>query len=140
MYYEDFIVGEEQKTFGRTVTEVDIVIFATMTGAQNPLFLDEEYSKKTPFSHRIAPGLLTGQTYQLPTGPFGEGFVALLGMSFKALKPVFSGDTITTVVKVEDKQDPKEGKGRIVLESLVRNQRDELVMQIEGTFLMRVRG
>jgi 3-hydroxybutyryl-CoA dehydratase len=86
------------------VTEADIVIFAGMFGAVNPLFLDEEYSKATSFGRRIAPGLLTlsiatGLTYQLPTSHFCEGFVALLGMTFKALKPVFAGDTLRVGVK-----------------------------------------
>ena len=55
MYYEDFHVGSKQTTFGRTVTDADIVIFAGMTGASNPLFLDEEYAKKSTFGRRIAP-------------------------------------------------------------------------------------
>ncbi|HZW55142.1 MAG TPA: MaoC/PaaZ C-terminal domain-containing protein [Nitrososphaerales archaeon] len=145
MYYEDFQVGQVQKTFGRTISEADIIFFASMTGASNPLFLDEEYSKKTSFGRRIAPGLLTlsiatGLTYQLPTGPFGEGFVALLGMSFKAIKPVFAGDTLTVTVKVKEKYPPKENRGRVILESDVTNQRQESVMQVEGSFLVRLKG
>ena len=46
MYYEEFEVGKEQVTSGRTMTETDIVIFAGLTGASNPLFLDEECAKK----------------------------------------------------------------------------------------------
>ena len=144
MYYEEFNQGSVQKTFGRTVSEADIIFFASMTGASNPLFLDEEYSRKTSFGRRIAPGLLTlsiatGLTYQLPSGPFGEGFVALLGMSFRALKPVFAGDTLTVTVSVKEKHPPKEGRGRVILESDVTNQRQESVMQVEGSFLVRVK-
>ncbi|MDG6997819.1 MAG: MaoC family dehydratase N-terminal domain-containing protein [Nitrososphaerota archaeon] len=144
MYYEDFEIGSKQVTFGRTVTEADIVIFAGLTGASNPLFLDEEYSKKTTFGHRIAPGLLTlsiatGCAYQLPTGPFGEGFVALLGMSFKALKPVYAGDTLKVTVTVKEKIPQKEGRGRVVLEMSVGNQRDETVMLVDGNFMVRTR-
>ena len=145
MYYEEFKEGLEQVTFGRTVTETDIVIFAGLTGATNPLFLDEEYSKQTSFGHRIAPGLLTlsiatGLVYQLPSSPFGEGFVALLGMTFKALKPVIAGDTLRVRVAVKEKLPPKEGRGRIVLESTVTNQREEIVMTNEGNFLVKVKG
>ena len=144
MFFEDFVVGSKQITFGRTITEADIVIFAGMTGANNPLFLDEEFSKRSPFGHRIAPGLLTlsvatGLTYQLPTGPFGEGFVALIGMSFRASKPVFAGDTLTVEVTVKEKLPPKERKGRVTLDMKVSNQRGEQVMSVEGNFLIKER-
>jgi 3-hydroxybutyryl-CoA dehydratase len=144
MFYEEFIVGSEQKTPGRTVTDADVVIFAGLTGAydtSNPLFLDEEYAKKTSFGHRIVPDLLTlsiatGLMYQLPTGPFGEGFVELLGMTFKATRPVMLGDTLRVIVKVAEKHPPKDGRGRVVLESTVSNQRDEVVMTTQGNFLV----
>lgn len=144
MYYENFEIGSKQVTSGRTVTETDIVLFAGLTGASNPLFLDEEFSKKTTFGHRIAPGLLTlsiatGCAYQLPTGPFGEGFVALLGMSFKAMKPVFAGDTLKVTVAVREKRPPKEGRGVVILDMTVFNQREETVMTVEGNFMVRVK-
>jgi 3-hydroxybutyryl-CoA dehydratase len=144
MFYEDFEVGNKQTTFGRTVTEADIVIFAGMTGANNPLFLDEEFSRRSSFGQRIAPGLLTlsiatGLTYQLPTSPFGEGFVALIGMSFRASKPVFAGDTLTVKVLVKDKLPPKDAKGQVILEMKVSNQKGDTVMNVEGNFLVRER-
>ena len=142
MYYEDFLVGSKQTTFGRTVTDADIVIFAGMTGASNPLFLDDEYAKKTAFGRRISPGLLTlslatGLTYQLPTGPFGEGFLALVGMTFRASKAVFVGDTLKVLVVVTEKLLPKDGRGRVVLQMTVNNQKEETVMTVEGNFLIK---
>ena len=142
MYYEDFVVGTKQNTFGRTVTEADIVIFAGITGANNPLFLDEEYAKKSPFGTRIAPGLLTlslatGLTYQLPSGPFGEGFLALIGMTFRASKAVFVGDTLKVLAVVTEKHPPKEGRGRVVLQMTVTNQKEETVMTVDGNFLIK---
>src|ERR1700730_10688837 len=120
MYYEDFAVGSKQTTFGRTVTDADIVIFAGITGASNPLFLDEEHAKKSAFGSRIAPGLLTlslatGLTYQLPSGPFGEGFLALIGMTFRASKAVFVGDTLKVLAVVSEKLPPNDGRGRVVM-------------------------
>ena len=61
-------------------------------------------------------------------------------MTFKALKAVFAGDTIRVTVAVKEKHPPKEGKGKVVLASTARNQRNEVVMEAEGTFLVRVRG
>jgi len=144
MYYEDFQIDSVQHTFGRTITEADIVIFAGMTGANNPLFLDEEYAKKSSFGSRIAPGLLTlsiatGLAYQLPTGPFGEGFVALLGMTFRASKAVLVGDTLQVSVSVKEKYSRKDQRGRVVLAMVVTNQRNESVMEVEGNFLVQQR-
>jgi 3-hydroxybutyryl-CoA dehydratase len=144
MFYEDFVVGSKQTSFGRTVTEADIVIFAGMTGANNPLFLDEEFLRKSSFRHRISPGLLTlsiatGLTYQLPGGPFGEGFVAILGMSFRASKPVFAGDTLNVEVLVKDKLPPKEGNWRITLQMKVTNQKGDQVLNVDGNFLVKER-
>ena len=146
MYFDDFQVGTEMKSpAGRTVTEADIVIFASMTGALNPLFVDEEYAKKnTSVGHRMAEGLLTlsiatGLTFQLPERPLSDGLVALMGMTFKATKPVLAGDTLYIKVVVKEKMPPKDNRGRIILHTDVTNQRQEYVMDIEGTFLIRMK-
>jgi len=99
MYFEDFHEGSSWNTKGRTVTETDVVLFASTTGALNPLFLDEEYGKTTRYGSRIAPGMLTasltvGLAYQLPSDPFGEGFVALYRFSGTAKRAVKIGDSL----------------------------------------------
>ena len=139
MYFEDFNVGTKWYTKGRTITEADIVLFSTLTGAYNPLFLDEEYAKKTRFNGRIAPGLLTasiavGLTYQLPVDPFGEGFIAQTKVEFEAKKSVKIGDTIRCVVEVLDKKD--RGKnGLVTIKVSVVNQNNEEVMTLMMDFL-----
>ncbi|AHC51375.1 MaoC family dehydratase [Sulfolobus acidocaldarius SUSAZ] len=135
MYFEDFKVGQKWETKGRTVGEADVIIFSTMTGAYNPLFLDEEYGKKTRFKGRIAPGLLTaslavGLTYQLPVDPFGEGFVALSRLELEAKKAVKIGDTLKCVVEVTDKKE-REKNGRVFLNVKTINQLGEEVMNLK---------
>ncbi|MEM4086418.1 MAG: MaoC/PaaZ C-terminal domain-containing protein [Saccharolobus sp.] len=143
MYFEDFQIGQKWESKGRTVTEADVVIFTGITGALNPLFLDEEYGKKTRFKSRIVPGLLTasiavGLTYQLPTDPFGEGFVALVRMEIDAKKAVKIGDTLRTVVEVVDKKE-REKDGRVYLSLKVLNQLGEEVMIIKMEILCNKR-
>ncbi len=41
-YFEDFAVGEESTTAGRTVTETDIVNFAGITGDWNEIHTNKE--------------------------------------------------------------------------------------------------
>ncbi|AAY80427.1 MaoC family dehydratase [Sulfolobus acidocaldarius] len=135
MYFEDFKVGQKWETKGRTVGEADVIVFSTMTGAYNPLFLDEEYGKKTRFKGRIAPGLLTaslavGLTYQLPVDPFGEGFVALSRLELEAKKAVKIGDTLKCVVEVIDKKE-REKNGRVFLNVKTINQLGEEVMNLK---------
>ena len=145
MYYEEFPEGASLATHGRTITETDVVLFATLTGAQNPLFLDAEFGKSTVFGTRLVPGLLTlsmvvGLAYQLPQGPFGEGFIALLDLAFATPKPVRIGDTIRARVEVTAKEPPRDGKGRVRLHFSARNQREEEVLTADARFLVRVKG
>lgn len=135
MYFEDFQIGQKWESKGRTVTEADVVIFTGITGALNPLFLDEEYGKKTRFKSRIVPGLLTasiavGLTYQLPVDPFGEGFVALTKLEMEAKRPVKIGDTIKAIVEVTDKKE-REKDGKVYLSIRTVNQLGEEVMSIK---------
>lgn len=88
MVFEDFQIGTRYTTNDRTVTETDSILFSTLTGAHNPLFLDEVHAAKTPFKTRIVPGLLTasictGLIYQLQVAPLGEGFVAPVSAQLK---------------------------------------------------------
>ncbi|MGC8556303.1 MAG: MaoC family dehydratase [Conexivisphaera sp.] len=141
MFFEDFEVGREYLTSGRTVTEADVVIFASMTGAVNPLFLDEEYSRRTRFGGRIAPGLLTmstvlGLIYQLPQGFFLEGFVALVEARGSFLASVRPGDTIRARVMVSDKREVSGGRGIVTIRYEALNQSDQKVS--EGEFRVMV--
>lgn len=145
MYYEQFELGAEYQTHGRTITETDVVVFATLTGAQNPLFLDAEYGASTPFGSRIAPGLLSlsmavGLTYQLTESPFGEGFVAPLGLEFTTPKPVRIGDTLRVRVQVAEKAPPTKGRGEVVLHLTGTTGKEKtVVLEATGRFLVRER-
>jgi acyl dehydratase len=143
MHFEDFKINEVFNTKGRTVTETDVVLFSTLTGANNSLFVNEHYAKSTRFGSRIVPGYLTasiatGLIYQLPDSPFENGFVALLSSGFKALKSVRIGDTLycETTVKAKDE---KERAGVVTLESTVRNQSGDKVLEITHTILVEKR-
>ncbi|MGC9076299.1 MAG: MaoC family dehydratase [Conexivisphaera sp.] len=141
MFFEDFELGREYTTYGRTLTDADVVIFASMTGAVNPLFLDEEYAKRTRFGGRIAPGLLTmstvlGLIYQLPQGFFTEGFVALVEARGSFLASVKPGDTISSRVKVSDKKEVGGGRGLVTLSFQAFNQGGRKVS--EGEFRIMV--
>ena len=88
--------------FSKTITEADIVLFAGVSGDNNPVHTNEEYAASTRFGGRIAQGFLTASVIaaavvnRLP----GPGTVYLSQqMSFRA--PVRPGDTVHARVTVK---------------------------------------
>jgi acyl dehydratase len=131
IYFEDYQLDSERTSYGRTITEADIVTHAGQTGDFFPHHMDKEWCKTQPFGHRIAHGTLTfsiavGMTANLinPVA-FSYGYEHL-----RFIKPVFIGDTITTTTTISKKEDhPKRENMGIVYETLsVKNQRAEVVM------------
>ena len=87
----------------KTVSESDVYLFAGVTGDFNPLHVDAEYAKTTPFGARVAHGPLT---FSLCAGLLGTelpglGTVAVSNqITYEA--PVFIGDTIAVRVEVAE--------------------------------------
>jgi acyl dehydratase len=142
LYWEDFEVGTRYPTYGRTVTEGDLSLFCAFVGYHVPLFIDEEYAKRTPFKGRIAPSAFTMSVSTAMTeGLFRDTIVALLGVDHGRFhSPVRAGDTIRTEVEVLARHETSTGdRGVVVFRDHVLNQRDEVVFQIDKTTLIRRR-
>jgi acyl dehydratase len=140
LYFEDFEVGARFSTYGRTITEGDLSLFCSFAGYHVPLFIDEEYAKKTPFGGRIVPSAMimtisTGMTESL----FRTTMIALLALERgRFLHPVKPGDTITTEVEVLDKSETsKPDRGIVIFRDHLLNQRGETVFQIDKTTLIK---
>ena len=56
LFIEDLRVGQTA-VFAKTVTETDIVLFAGITGDQNPVHLNEDFAAGTVFKGRVARGM-----------------------------------------------------------------------------------
>ena len=143
-YFEDFKVGETFVSQARTINPADVSNFAGVTADFNPLHTDEEFAKKTPFGSRVAHGLLTlgisgGQ--QNLMGLFEGTSLALLGLDkVRFTAPVRFGDTIHTELTVkETKESSKPDRGVVVLDTVVKNQRGETVLQFEQAVLFKRR-
>ena len=97
-YFEDFHEGQTfEHALSRTVTEMDNVLFSTLTLNPQPLHLDEEFAKTTEFGQRIVNSLFTlGLMIGMSVGDTTLGTtIANLGMNkVEFPKPVFHGDTI----------------------------------------------
>jgi acyl dehydratase len=143
LYFEDFQPGQKMVTRGRTITEADIVQFASLTGDYNPMHTDMEYMKRSAFGQRVAHGMLTlsyavGQAYQL--GFMERTVVAFRGLEMKFSLPVFIGDTLHTELTVKDlKAMPRLGSGTMVLDIKILNQDGKVVQSGEWTVMIALR-
>ncbi len=139
--FEEFTVGDSFDTYGRTVTEADIVNFTGMAGISLPVFIDDEFCRKhTPYGGRIAPGLMTAAfAVGMMEGVLGANVLAALALDeFRFHIPVRPGDTIHARVEVAGKRVTSDGnRGILNIGVSVFNQSDQQVMGFKGTFLMR---
>ena len=58
LYFDDVAVGQDWESLGRTMTETDVVNFAGLSGDFNPIHMDHEFAKTTPFRRPIVHGML----------------------------------------------------------------------------------
>ena len=141
-YFEDYVVGAQRVTFGRTITEADLVIHAGHTGDYFPHHVDAEFARQTQFGQRIAHGTMTfaigiGLTAtQINPVAFTYGYDRL-----RFPKPVFIGDTLRTRITIKDKEEDskRKGFGSVMEACEVLNQRDEVVMYCEHILLVERR-
>jgi 3-hydroxybutyryl-CoA dehydratase len=104
------------RSYAKTLTETDIVLFAAASGDVNSVHLNQEYAEKTPFGGRIAHGILTAGVIsacianRLP----GAGTI-YLGQTLKFKAPVRPGDTVTAIVTVKSLDAEK---NRVVLDTI----------------------
>jgi len=132
MYFEEFSVGMEHTTRGRTITEADVMAFAGLTGDFTELHTNEEYAKDTPYGKRIAHGLLTlsissGLTTRMNL--ITDTVMAFYGIDkLRFVKPVFLGDTITVKKTVLDTLSKSSVMGVVTFDTTVLNQRGETVL------------
>ena len=143
-YFEDFEIGAEFISPGRTVTETDIINFAGITGDWSEMHVNEEFSKKGFFGQRVAHGALTfsistGLSVRL--GLVDDVLIAFYGLDrLRFAQPVFIGDTIRVRKRVESKEDRGERTGIVTFTTEVINQRDEVVLSYQDKVLLKKRG
>lgn len=140
-FYEDLKVGDRLATRSRTVTGTDIDLFATMTGAVNPLFLNDQFAADRGFKGRVSPGVLNlglavGLQYGL--GLFDE-IIALLGIDkVKFPTPLYEGDMVRVEVEVLEKKETSNlERGVVTLKAKGLNQRDEVFLEAQETLIYR---
>jgi len=142
-YWDDLEVGAQYQTYGRTITETDLINFVTGTGMLESLFLDAEYRKRhSAMEGQAAPALLVLS--------FAEGLVlnctgqatglAFLNMEMDVKRPAFVGDTIHVELEVsEARKTSKSDRGLVKTRNRIVNQRGETVIEYSPQRLMEGR-
>lgn len=122
----DEISIDQTATYSKTLSEEDLILFAKVSGDVNPVHLDEDFAKNTPFKSRIAHGIYTGSLVSaaLATVLPGPGTI-YLGQSLRFKAPVRIGDTITITMTVVKK---REDRKFVTLDCTAENQEGETVM------------
>ncbi len=140
-YFEELEVGQHYRhPLGRTVTEMDNVLFSALTMNTQPLHLNEDFSSKSEFGQRIVNGIfIMGLVVGLSVPDLSEGtIVATLGYDRVASPhPVFHGDTIYAETEVLEKRDSKSrpDAGIVRLKHTGRKADSTIVIELERTAL-----
>ena len=117
-YYDEIEVGMKIKhANGRTVTEMDNVMFSMLTMNTQPLHSNEDFASKSQFGQRIVNGIFTlGLVTGLTVPELTEGtIVANLGYD-KVVHPhpVFHGDTIYAESEILEMRESKSRPTRTI--------------------------
>lgn len=129
-YWQDLMVGQQFRTFRRTVTEADLVGFIGVTGMLEVMFIDAE-PLEGGIAGRPVPAALTYTLIEgmlLQTMIQGTG-LAMLELTQKIHAPVRVGDSIHALVEVSGIRPTSRG-GRAIVDSIIQvlNQQGECVM------------
>lgn len=134
VWFDELKVGQVFKhPIRRTVTEMDNVLFTSLTHNPALLHLDEEYCRtQTEFGQRIVNSAFTlGLMVGISVGDTTLGTaVANLGWDeVRFPKPLFHGDTVSVETEVIELRESKSrpNQGIVTFQHRAYNQRGELV-------------
>lgn len=144
LHYEDFEIGTSVESWGRTITETDVVNFAALSGDWNLIHTDAEYAAAQTHGQRVVHGLLilsisSGQMVRL--GFLDDTVVAFLGLEWQFRRPIFIGDTIRTRLTVQELRLMKRMAGGVVTFKVeILNQYQKVCQRGSWDLVCKVRG
>lgn len=142
-FFEDYRVGDAHESYGRTVTETDIVAHAGQTGDFYPHHMDAEFCATQPFGQRMAHGtLILSMAIGMLAGEINEEAMSYGYDRVRFIKPVFIGDTIRAraeIVELLDHPRHPERYGMAHERVEVVNQRGETVLALTKIYVVNRR-
>lgn len=134
-YFEELEIGMRFEHLPhRTVTETDNLLFTTMTHNPQPLHLDAEFARNTPYGQILVNScytlsLVIGLSVADTTLGTTLGNLGMEKIEFP--NPVFIGDTLRVQTRITDKRESKSrpDRGIVWFQHTAFNQRDEIVCE-----------
>jgi len=137
MYFEDYQVGGEHPLGSYTVTEAEIVAFASQYDPQ-PFHIDKDAAAKSIYGGLISSGWMTSAIMmKLLVKSMGDRSSSMGSPGvdeIRWIKPVYAGDTLTVVLKVLETRpsSSKPDRGVVLTQWQATNQHGELVCTVKG--------
>lgn len=127
--YEEIQVGDEF-SFERILDQKSVMDFASLTGDQNPLHVDEVYAGKTKFGGTVVHGMLMGGLFSALVGMLCPGRRCLyLSQILKFKNPLRVGGTVVVFGRVTDKS---EAGQVITIETLAKDKNGKVLVEGEA--------
>ena len=142
-YYDELEIGARFKhALGRTVTEMDNVLFSALTMNTQPLHLNADFAAQTEFKRPIVNGIFTlGLVVGMSVADLTEGTI-VANLSYEKVSypnPVFHGDTLYVESEVLEKRASRSRPdcGIVRLRHVGRNQHGKVVVEVERMVLFK---
>ena len=121
-------IGEKLPELVKNITQEGINRYADAAGDFNPIHVDEEYAKNTPFKGTIAHGFyIFAFLSELMTREFGRRWINGGCVDVRFKRAVRPGDTITLKAILSDRE-IIDGRPRLVFDVVWENQKQEPVL------------
>jgi len=139
--FDELKVGDRFPIPSRTIGDANFAAFQLASGDNHPIHYDEEYCKELGYSGLLAHGfqvlIQTAPGAGLFPHVLGEIMIGFIDQSSRFLKPLIAGDTVYPMLIISDLK-RQNSTGIVTLQSTVHNQRNELLMEGEQRFLVKL--
>ena len=139
-HWDELTVGDQFRTYGRTIFETDIINFIGVSGMLESLFIDAEYrtSHSAMAGHAAPARLVMSLAEGLVLNATGQATgMAFLNMEMNVRAPIFVSDTIHVEIEVvEARKTSKSDRGLVKTRNKIVNQRGETVIEYSPQRLM----
>lgn len=109
----------------RKITQQQLNAYAEASGDHNPIHVDPDYARSTPFGGTVAHGMLVlGLIGEMMAAAHGEAWTASGKLKVRFKAPTRPGDTVTASAA-----ETKRADGAIEYAVRCANQRDEVLIE-----------
>ena len=139
--FGDLNVGDIFRAPSRTLTDAHASAFQAVSADNHPIHYDAVYATAhghtAPVVHGLQVLAFTAPGATLFPHYIGDSFIAFTSISARFLGEVHAGDTLYPQLVVTDLSE-LDGKGQVTTEATIHNQRGELVLEGQHTYLLKL--